>query len=342
MLAACANDEPAPAPVPTPPAGETPEVQPPREGPFVVGFSNASPGNPWSAAMEDTMRHVAAENSDFIQLIITDANDDPLRQLADLEDLLAQNVDLLMVRPVVQDALQPIIDRTAAQGIPLVVVGRTIGGTGYTAFVETPQYMIGSVAAQALIDYFDGVANVTYIAGFPGSGSDVDRSAGFYAYLEDHPGIVVLAEQPGNWQEAGALHAMENLIQGFPHMDAVVASDGTTAISAARAIRAAGADIPIFIMDNTRNDSMQLLLDGYVVSFSTQNPVYTGAWAVHVAIELLRGRELNTTHIVIPPPRIDITNVEGFMDLALGDAGFPWLGLYQHSMEHYFDQYWVN
>ena len=59
-----------------------------QDGPFVIGFSNASISNSWRVGMLHSIQQAAADNADQIkQLIITDANDDPAKQGARISGL---------------------------------------------------------------------------------------------------------------------------------------------------------------------------------------------------------------------------------------------------------------
>ena len=58
---------------------------------FKIGFSNASMSNPWRVALVHGVEHAAASASDCIeQLIVAHANDDPDRQVEDIERLIDQ------------------------------------------------------------------------------------------------------------------------------------------------------------------------------------------------------------------------------------------------------------
>ena len=80
-----------------------------KEGPYVIGFSNASVDNTWRLAQLHAIQAAAATHKDLIkQLIITDANNSPAKQVSDIEDLLQRGVDILLVSASKSDALDPI------------------------------------------------------------------------------------------------------------------------------------------------------------------------------------------------------------------------------------------
>ena len=66
---------------------------------WVIGFSNASESNTWRTALRESIEKTVAAH-DNVDLFITDANDSPAKQVADLEDLLAKGVDGLIIGAV--------------------------------------------------------------------------------------------------------------------------------------------------------------------------------------------------------------------------------------------------
>ncbi len=57
-----------------------------KEGPYVIGFSNAGLGDSWRVVMQHSVMKAAAEHKDKIkQLIVTDAGHDDAKQVADIQ-----------------------------------------------------------------------------------------------------------------------------------------------------------------------------------------------------------------------------------------------------------------
>src|SRR5918997_6360295 len=93
-----------------PPDADYCNVQPPN-----VDFENASFGfaqtennNPWRIAQTESMRNAAQENG--VELIITDAQSSTVKQVSDIEDMIAQGVDLLFIPPREEEGLEPALD----------------------------------------------------------------------------------------------------------------------------------------------------------------------------------------------------------------------------------------
>ncbi|MET1029293.1 MAG: substrate-binding domain-containing protein, partial [Dongiaceae bacterium] len=98
-----------------------------KDPPYVIGFSNASISNAWRVAFQHSIEYAVAQNKDKIKkFIITDANDDPAKQISDIQDLLNQGVDLLLVAASTEDALDSVVGRATKEGVPVVMVDRRV------------------------------------------------------------------------------------------------------------------------------------------------------------------------------------------------------------------------
>ena len=97
------------------------------EGPFTIGFANASQADSWLGTFFHSVQYGVSNNLDRIErFIVTDANGDPTKQISDIQDLLEQDIDLLLVNPATADALDPIQGRAMRRGIPVVTVARRV------------------------------------------------------------------------------------------------------------------------------------------------------------------------------------------------------------------------
>ena len=89
--------------------------------------------------------------------LVTDANDDPTKQIADIEDLISRGVDLLLIAPATEEALNPVVGRATKQGIPVVMVDRKVTSReNYITFVTASDTAVGRIEAQWLCEYLKG------------------------------------------------------------------------------------------------------------------------------------------------------------------------------------------
>jgi ribose transport system substrate-binding protein len=115
-----------------------------------------------------------------IELEVKDANLDVAKQVAAAEDFMSQGVDVLIITPVNEEGVVPLVRRAKEDGLPLVLEGNPVQGmttmvaicdydTGYHAGVEAGKYAK---------DNLGGVAKVMNV-GLPLLSATVLRSQGF-------------------------------------------------------------------------------------------------------------------------------------------------------------------
>lgn len=115
----------------------------------MIGFSNASISNIWRVGLLHAIQNASARHKDKIkQLLITDASDDPAKQVSDTQDLLQRGVDLLIVSPATADALDPVVQQAMDSGVPVVLVDRRVSGDNYVSFVTASDQALGRTMAQ--------------------------------------------------------------------------------------------------------------------------------------------------------------------------------------------------
>ena len=139
-----------------------------KDPPYVIGFSNASVSNIWRVGMAHAIEAAAARHADKIeQLIITDANDDPAKQAADIQDLMERDVDLLIVSPATAQALDPAVTRAMSRGIPVVLVDRRVTSDNFVSFVTATDWALGRFMAQWLAETLNFEGSIVMLPGSP-------------------------------------------------------------------------------------------------------------------------------------------------------------------------------
>ena len=188
-----------------------------KDGPYVIGFSNAGLSNPWRVAMLHGIEAAAERSRDKLQrFIITDANDSPSKQAADIQDLIAQGVDILLVSPATAEALDPVLRRANRQGVPIVLVDREVTSKdSYITFVTASDQALGRISAQWLVEQLDFQGKVVMLGGLAGASPAENRINAAQEVFNQHPGIEVLEVQYTSWSPANGKTIMSALIQKY-------------------------------------------------------------------------------------------------------------------------------
>jgi ribose transport system substrate-binding protein len=264
-----------------------------KDGPFVIGFSNASISNIWRVGLLHSIEKAAADNKDKIkQLIITDANDDPAKQVSDVQDLLQRQVDLLIVSPATAQALDPIVSQAMDQGVPVVLVDRRVSGDNYVSFVTASDQALGRTMAQWMAERMGGKGNIIMIGGIAGASPAELRIAAAKQVFAEFPDIRILDVQYSDWSPAKGKQVMAAMIQKYgDQINGVWNDSGLQGSGALEAFVEAGwADgkiPPITCAD--LNGCVKLAVQHKVPVMSFDYPPAMGGVSVAVALKVLAG-----------------------------------------------------
>jgi len=265
-----------------------------KDGPYVIGFSNASISNSWRVGMLHSIQQAAADNKDQIkQLIITDAGDDPNKQVSDVQDLIERGVDLLIVSAATSDALDGIVTRAFEQGIPVVMVDRRVTSDNYTTFITASDHVYGHLSAQWMVEKLGGKGNIVMLPGMAGVSVAETRIAVAKQVFANYPDIKVLDLQYTDWSPAKGKQVMASLIQKFgDQINGVWSDHGLQGSGAIEALVEAGWEKgkfpPITCAD--LNGCVKLAVENDAPAFNYDYPPAMGGVALEVALDILAGK----------------------------------------------------
>jgi ribose transport system substrate-binding protein len=131
-------------------------------------------------AVESTMGEYRASNT-----LVTDANADAAKQLADIENLVVRGVSAIIVVPIDEKAILPAIRKANERNIPVVAITRIPGAQVLATIGATGDYANGMASGGLLVEATGGTGKVAVI-NIPYSLWRIDeRERGFLEALED-------------------------------------------------------------------------------------------------------------------------------------------------------------
>ena len=177
------------------------------------------------------------------QLVYTDAASSAAKQVADVNSMIAQGVDLIFLAPREEKPLIPAVMAAKRAGIPVILLDRNVdqnvakAGRDYVTFIGSDFVDEGKRAAEALTKAVNGNAKIIQLEGTTGSSPANDRRKGFEDYIKAHPGMKVVASQSGDFVRDKGRQVAETLIQAHPDATAIYAHNDEMAIGAIAASR---------------------------------------------------------------------------------------------------------
>lgn len=215
-----------------------PKLKP--EGPLKVGYAYASRSNTWQIQNGDGGIWYLENHPDVGEVIGTDGEENPDKQIGDIQSLIAQEVDLMIVNPATT-AVSPAVQQACDAGIPVLVYDRFVEPeTNVTATMYADEIHDGYTCGSAIVEALDGEGNVVILGGLPGVGVSEERMIGARQAFDEAPGVTVLAEAFSDYDPAKGRQIMEEWLQAHDQIDALWSDAGLQAIGAIGALQEAG------------------------------------------------------------------------------------------------------
>lgn len=273
-----------------------------------IGVAISTLENPFFVTMKEGGEAKAEELG--LTMIVLDAHDSPERQSAQVEDLIARRVDVLIINPVDSDAIVPAVREANRAGIPVITVTRPSNGGDVEQHLDIDNAMAGQMIAEALAEALDGEGRVAILEGIPGAPSARDRQAGFIEEIENYAGIRVVSSLTANYSREQASSVMEDILTANPVLDAVYAHNDQMALGAVRTIIAAGRidEIKVFGVDAI-DDALDAIRAGQMVATVQQQPALQMAIAVVAAQRIINGASVEPL-VIVPLRLVTAENVD--------------------------------
>ena len=280
---------------------------------YVIGFSQCNSAEPWREAMNKKMKEEAAKHPE-IELIISDAQQDNSRQVADVENFLVKEVDLLIISPNEAQPLTAIVEKVYNSGIPVIVLDRKILSEAYTAFIGADNVLIGEAAGRYAAKLLNGSGRVVEIWGLKGSTPAIERHNGFVKGIADYPEIKIIYQQDGAWLRRKGREIMENALQRFEKIDLVYGHNDPMAMGAYLAAKNAGRSQEMYFIGIDGlpgpEGGAQAVLNGEL-SATFLYPT-GGAEAIQTALKILQGEKV-PQNITLQTATIDSSNAKKYI-----------------------------
>lgn len=277
----------------------------------VLGIALPSADHGWMGALIDNAENKAKELKEegtIDDYVFTTAAD-PNKQANNIEDLIAQNVDAIVLLPIESEALSPMGTKINDAGIPLVVVDRELTNESETVLVKGDNKGIGINAGKYIVDQLGGSGKVVEITGVPSSVTNL-RSEGFQESIEGTD-IEVVASQSGDFQTEASLKVMENILQAQPEIDAVYTHDDEMALGVLQAIKEANREDIQFITGAGGHKEVyeNIREGGLIKSTFLYSPLMVND-GVSIAADLANGNEADSELVVKEAKKITEENVD--------------------------------
>jgi inositol transport system substrate-binding protein len=253
------------------------------------------------------------KNDPNFKVTFTNAAADLQAQLDHIDNFISQKMDAIIVQPADTMGIVPGIERANKAGIPVISIISKSGG-GNTIYVGNSYLETGIMQGEYFAKVLPGNAKIVYMMGQPGFDHSRDRRSGFLDTLRKaRPDVTVLADQTANYDRAQGMKLMEDWIQAFPQIDAVVCANDQMALGALQALRMAGRDKGVMIggVDATDEACQEIKNGG--LTMTIQQSAKLEAQGCYDTLKKLRAGETVPKEVSIPNVLVTKDNVDQIM-----------------------------
>lgn len=256
---------------------------------WVIGMSQCNLNEPWRVQMNADIKK-AAEAHPELKIEFKDAQNDTLKQRAQVEEFASQDVDLLIISPKETVPLTDPVAKVFDKGIPVIVLDRAVQGDKFTMFIGADNKQIGKAAGEFIKKITNGQGKVVELKGLMTSTPAQDRHSGFREGIAGG-NLEMIFEADMNWLEPNARKEMESALARFPQIDVVYAHNDPGAHGAWLAAKAAGRDSAIkFVgIDGLPQEGQAYVKEGILTA--TFEYATGGKEAIDYALQILKDKK---------------------------------------------------
>ena len=213
------------------------------------------------------------------ETMLTFANNETDQQVNDIQNMIADGVDLLVISAIDGEALNTVMNEAGEAGIPIIAYDRLIMNDNVSYYVSFDNYTVGTLQGQYIVDTLDlenqaGPFNIELTAGDP-----ADNNAPYFfqgamdqlqPYIDEGKLVVVSGQTDFDtvataaWDTQTAMERAQNILASYyadgTEVDAWLCSNDSTSLGVTQAIQSdyAGANKSEIIITGQDGDVANL------------------------------------------------------------------------------------
>jgi ribose transport system substrate-binding protein len=257
---------------------------------WTIGMSQCNLGEPWRVQMNQDIKNEAT-NFPEIRAIYKDAQNDSLKQRAQIEEFISAGVDLIVVSPKEAAPLTQPVAAAYEKGIPVIVLDRRVIGDKYTCFIGADNKIIGKAAGRWIVEKLGAKGKVVELKGLMTSTPGQDRHTGFREGIMGSE-LEIIFEADMKWLEPSARKEMESALARYPQIDLVYAHNDPGAHGAYLAAKAVNRENEMmFVGIDALLHEGQIYVQQGILAASFEYPT-GGKEAIQTALDIFRGKSV--------------------------------------------------
>lgn len=266
--------------------------------------------NPYFVQLNEGIKEVIEANGD--KLISLDPQLDVNKQIAEVEDLIAQKVDGIFLNTTDWKAIKPALEMAKKAGIPVYVVDAPVFNDDLVkTTIVSDNWNAGTLCALHLTQTLGITEGNIVVLEHPTAKSAIERTNSFLKEIAKYPNLKIIAKQSSEGQLEIAMSIMEDIIKMNTNITAIMAENDPTALGVVAALERLNklkSVKAIYGVDGSE-DAIKLIKAEKLTATVAQYPKEIGKIAAESAYKDLAGEEIQK-EIKVPVKLLTKDNIE--------------------------------
>jgi ABC-type sugar transport system substrate-binding protein len=273
-----------------------------------IGVSLAQDDNPFYIAMLKGIRARAQELG--WDVVTVSANEDKLKQINGVQDLVARGVKGILISPIDAVGVNAAYDAAAAAKIPIVSVARGSASPNQTIHVAMDEKQIGRDIAEWTAKRIGGKGQIAMLLGPSGAPTFKNLADGYTEVMAKYPDIKIVFKTDGPLTRERGVKQTEDALVANPDLAAIYTANDDVALGATQAVLAANRKGKTIVTGmNGVPPALRAVKDDNLAMTVELNPVDWGRLGVDVLATYLKGDKVDP-RVFIKHQLIDSSNVD--------------------------------
>ena len=227
-----------------------------------------------------------------IDLSVYTCDNDTAKELANMENIISQEPDIILFTPADSDAATVSVERANDAGIPVITFDRAASGGEIVCHIASDNFAGGKMAGEYVVELFPDGAKVAELQGILATDVAQARGDGFNSVIDEVENLELVAQQSANFNKDEGYTVFENMLMAHDEIQVVVAHNEEMALGAMEACKAAGRDDIKIIGFDASPDAVTAVEEGTMAATVAQLPDKIIQTTIDTALAYLAGEEI--------------------------------------------------
>lgn len=262
-----------------------------------IGVLMKTMSDTYSNKLGTSIEAYVEEKYPDVKLYLMDGQADIAKQISQAEDLIAKQVDVIILNPQDADGSAQVLDLASSAEIPVIEVNTETTRTDYASFVGSEDVEAGELMGKFVTEQLGGKGQFAILEGEMGQSAQIKRYEGIENTALKEAGMECVATLSADWSRDTAMSTTEDWLGKYSELKAIICENDDMAMGALQACESQKREM-IIIGTDAIPDALQAVKDGRLSATVLQDAQGQASTAIDVAVKVAKGENVDQRYKV--------------------------------------------